>query len=708
VALSRQLAIQATRLRDSDAALAGQLAATAYRISPTPDARSALLDSSALPTATRLLGQPGATAVALSNDGRTMAVTHALDGTVQLFSIPPSGVPARLGVLTPEHPDSQLFAAAFSPDGRTLAVGGTENVVRLWDVGDPARPRPLGGPLRGFTGAVQSIAFSPSGSVLAAGGAATGVLRWDVTDPAHPGELPPLSGAAGQTQTVAFSPDGRVLAAGGTDSTVRLWTISASGAELAGELSVSPTTTLNSIAFSPDGRLMAAASKDKSIRVWDVTEGPARAQIGPVLTGFGSWVNAVAFSTDGATLAGGSSDNSIKFWAVDGWKQQAPALTSPAPVTGIKFLPGNRRLVSVGQDGAARLWPWPGPIISGASDTVFGLSYSRDGGRLAVFPNRGDDTVQIWDATDPQRAHRIGGVQIPPDQGMPAGTGALSPDGNTLVVGIPSGVLRLWNVTDAEHPLLLQPTLTGPTQLIEQVAFSPDGLLIAAGSDDGTVTIWGRDTADGSPIATLRGPETLVLGIAFSPNGRLLAAASADKRVWLWDISSPQRPVLLDKLVGFDNYAYSVAFSPDGHLLAAGSADKTVRLWDLADVAHPRALGGPLSGPGNYVFSLTFHPGGKVLTAAVTDGTLWQWDLTNPVRPRAIATLTAAKTSQVFIVTYSPDGTTLAAGDNASVHFWTADPAGVAKGICAMAGDPITPKEWAQYVPTERYRPPCP
>ncbi len=61
----------------------------------------------------------------------------------------------------------------------------------------------------------------------------------------------------------------------------------------------------------------------------------------------------------------------------------------------------------------------------------------------------------------------------------------------------------------------------------------------------------------------------------------------------------------------------------------------------------------------------------------------------------------------MFVVAYSPDGDTLAAGDNTSVHFWTADPAGVARGICAMAGDPITPKEWAQFVPTEPYRPPC-
>ena len=96
----------------------------------------------------------------------------------------------------------------------------------LWDVADPTRPRRLGDPLTGHTGAVSAVAFAPDGHTLATASDDQTVLLWDVTDPARPRRLgDPLTGHTGAVTAVAFAPDGHTLATASDDQTVLLWDV---------------------------------------------------------------------------------------------------------------------------------------------------------------------------------------------------------------------------------------------------------------------------------------------------------------------------------------------------------------------------------------------------------------------------------------------------------------------------------------------------
>ncbi len=701
-ALSRQLAAQAADLNETDSTLAMHLALQAYKVSPSREARSALLDASVLPSATRILGRPGAKAVAVNPDGSLLAVSEAGDASVQLFDLSGGGAEKVARMQVPEV-TGDLYTVAFSPDGKLVVTGDTNGMIRLWNVEDPTNPKLLGSPLEGYEGAVWSLAFSLNGKILTGAGQANVIYRWDVSAPERPAPVAPLIGVDGITQTFTLSPDGSTAAAGGSDGIVRLWSVEGEP-RLVYEMP--PTnTSITSVEFSSDGRTLAAGGKDKLIRLWDLTS-PVPEPIQPALGGFGSWVNDLEFSDDGTVLVAGSSDNTIRFWQVDGWEQLEPSLATSSPMTQLAFRPGSTDLISVSSDGTTRLWNWPGPVVKGGDDNVFGLSYSEDGSRLAVLSNKAS-SVGIWDTSDRLHPVEVGRVRVPPEMGTVGGTGAISPDGKLLATGMtPSFELQLWDIADPKHPTHLR-RLTGLRDLIEGVQFTPDGRFLAAGGDDGTIRVW--EVAGGGPhsVTTVDGPKGQVLNLDFSPDGTLLAAAGTDNSVWLWNVADRRLPKLLKQLKGFDNYAYSVAFSPDGNILAGGSSDKTVRLWDVSDPARPRSMGKPLTGPGNYVFYLSFSPTAEVLSAAVTDGTIWQWSIRDPSKPEPLTTLTGATTGQVFAVGYSPDGGTLAGTDGKVVRFWEPSTTRMERLICDTAGDGITRGEWEQFLPDVPYDPPC-
>lgn len=704
VALSRIVAIRSDRLRQTDPALAQQLAAAAYQTAPTVEARSSLLSSSSGPALTRMLGPDGIVQSIAVGSGGYLAAAAGADGSVRLWDLGDSNAPTELADSLPGL-EGVVNELSLQSDGGLLAAAGSDQAVYLYDVSDTPS---LLAKTTDSSGDLNAVALSPNRSLLAAGGLDESVWLWNVTNPEAPELLAgPLTAPDDSVTAVTFSPDGRFLVAGGYDRTVHIWDIANPAApDLVGEALTGPELAVFDIEFSPDGEVLAAASEDRTVHLWDVSN-PVQPEALDPLTGPASWVNSVTFSPDGQTVAAGSSDGLLWLWD-RATGSEITTLPHAGPVTDAVFDAAGRDVFTSAADGVVRRWQLPGPVLAGATDAVHEVAYHP--ARSVVAVASGDGGVYLWDVADWQRPTMLGEPVRSPedDESHLVGAAAFSPDGDTMVSAGLDGQVWRWDVTDLEAPEPIGPPLEGLTTYAERLTFSPDGDLLAAGAADGTIALWDvTDRDQPELLGTLTDPDLNVLAITFSPDGNTLAAGGGDSVVWVWDVSDASEPDLLtDPLTGPTNSVYWLSFDPSGNTLAVGSADGTVRLWDMTDVDEPEE-GAVLTGPEGFVVGLAFSPDGDRLAAASTDHALWVWDVADRDEPSLYATLAGADDG-LHAVSFDHSGKLLvAAGQDPTGRIWQADPADAMTRVCDTAGDPITEIEWTEHAPGLPYKPPC-
>ncbi|KAF9177416.1 hypothetical protein BGZ50_008792, partial [Haplosporangium sp. Z 11] len=279
---------------------------------------------------------------------------------------------------------------------------------------------------------------------------------------------------------------------------------------------------------------------------------------------------------------------------------------------------------------------------------VFSCAYSVDGKIFAVGLT--NDTVSLYNTATWKRTCTLSG-HTDLIMGM-----AFSPSSLQIASGSSDNTVRLW---DAETGTL-KAILSGHTDQVMSVAFSPCGQQIASGGSDNMVRLW--DAKTGAPRAILSGHTDQVMSVAFSPCGQQIASGSYDEMVRLWDVQTSDDIAIVS---GHTHSVMSVVFSPNGHLIASGSLDDTVRLWD----AKTGACRSILSGHGDAIASVAFSPNSLQIASGSSDNTVRLWD----AETGTLRAILSGHTDQVMSVAFSPCGRQIASGSiDKRVRFWDA------------------------------------
>jgi WD40 repeat protein len=585
-----------------------------------------------------------------SPNGRTLASID-VTGTLMLWDAD-QGTP--LGAIDCQA--GNLNAVAFLPDGGRGLCGGQDGTLRIWQ----AAPLRELAQWQAHAAEVRSVAVSGDKKLIASGDAAGEVRLWDLESQAC---LATFRGHTGWVWALAFAGD--QLLSGAEDGTIRAWDLNS--------LSEAPpfpghTDWVVSLAVSPNGQLLASGGKDRTVRLWERSTGRNVA----VFRGGDDWMRSVAFAPDGRTLISADTGGVVRLWDVE--TQQ---LIRRLPVThgrelrDLALSPDGRSFATAGANGTLKTWVFadlePIQTVRGNWSRQLGYNWlSCSGDRLLVVNN---DCLQLRRQADLSVVVSV--------RSEPAGWRA----GEFLPSGRAIGIIRGESYDGAfqielrdPHDLSLLSRADAPDALTA-LALHPSGQAALAADASRALHSIKLPTLRSEYASRSQGGQITRMALAAEGALTILSSGSADTfEIWQ---TAPWKQRLSARSTG------AFAVSADQTLLAFGSVEPAVRLVKLPELTESQ----PLVGHTRQVAECAFAQQGFLLATVDIEGTLILWD--TEIGENLLTVQTGKKFHDL---TFTPDGTALIAavgtpGDGRDWALWVWRAPGDLPRSDAVAGE---------------------